>query len=106
MPAFLTKKEVFEWIRKGRKNVELRRGRIQNGDAITFLNGRNESLSGRILRKKEGTLEDVLNAMNYKQIIPTAKNLDEAKAFIRRLYPTTEGTFTAYEFEIEDTKPK
>ena len=106
MPAFLTKKEVFEWIRTGRKNVELRRGRIQNGDAITFLNGRNESLSCRILRKKEGTLEDILNAMNYKQIIPTAKNLDDAKTFIRRLYPTTEGTFTAYEFEIEDTKPK
>ena len=106
MPAFLTKKEVFEWIRTGRKNVELRRGKIQNGDAITFLNGRNESLSGRILRKKEGTLEDVLNAMNYKQIIPTAKNLDEAKAFIRRLYPSTEGIFTAYEFEIEETRQK
>jgi len=106
MPAFLTKKEVFEWIRTGRKNVELRRGKVQNGDAITFLNGRNESLSGRILRKREGTLEDVLNAMNYKQIIPTAKNLDEAKAFIRRLYPSTEGIFTAYEFEIEETRQK
>ena len=106
MPAFLTKKEVFEWIRTGRKNVELRRGKVQNGDAITFLNGRNESLSGRILRKKEGPLEDVLNAMNYKRIIPTAKNLDDAKAFIRRLYPTTKGTFTAYEFEIEETKQK
>ena len=106
MPAFLTKKEVFEWIRTGRKNVELRRGKVQNGDAITFLNGRNESLSGRILRKREGNLEDVLNAMNYKQIIPTAKNLDEAKAFIRRLYPSTEGIFTAYEFEIEDTQQK
>jgi ASC-1-like (ASCH) protein len=106
MPAFLTKKEVFEWIRTGRKNVELRRGKVQNGDAITFLNGRNESLSGRILRKKEGALEDVLNVVNYKQIIPTAKNLDEAKAFIRRLYPSIEGTFTAYEFEIEEAKQK
>ena len=106
MPAFLTKKEVFEWIRTGRKNVELRRGKVQNGDAITFLNGRKESLSGRILRKKEGTLEDVLNAMNYKRITPPPKNLDEAKALIRRLDPSTAGIFTAYEFEIEETKQK
>jgi ASC-1-like (ASCH) protein len=106
MPAFLTKKEVFEWIRTGRKNVELRRGKIQNGDVITFLNGRSESISGRILRKKEGKLEDVLNTMNYNQIIPTAKNLDEAKVFIRRLYPSTRGTFTTYEFEIEETRQK
>ena len=68
MPAFLTKKEVFEWIRTGRKNVELRRGKVQNGDAITFLNGRNESLSGKILRKREGALEDVLNAMKLEFI--------------------------------------
>jgi ASC-1-like (ASCH) protein len=106
MPAFLTKKEVFEWIRTGRKNVELRRGKTQNGDAITFLNGRNESLNGKILRKKEGNFEELLNALNYKQIIPTAKNIDEAKAFIKKIYPTTEGTFTTYEFEIEKTKQK
>ena len=100
-PAFLTKKEVYEWIRTRKKTVELRRGKSQSGEKIAFLNGRNESVRGRILRKQEGTLEDVLNAGTYKKIIPTAKSLDEAKAFIKQIYPSTEGTFTTHEFELE-----
>ena len=101
MPTFLTKKEVYEWIRTKKKTIELRRGKSQNGENITFLNGRNESVKGRILRKQEGTLEDVLNAATYKKIIPTANNLNEAKAFIKQIYPQTDGTFTAYEFELD-----
>lgn len=80
--------------------MELRRGKAQNGDNIAFLNGRNESVKGRILRKQEGTLEDVLNTATYQKIIPTAKNLNEAMAFVKQIYPSTEGTFTTYEFEI------
>ena len=68
------------------------------------MNGRNESVRGRILKKQEGNLEDVLNATTYKKIIPTAKNLNEALAFVRQLYQSTEGKFTAYEFEIESEK--
>ena len=100
-PAFLTKKEVYEWIRSRRKTIELRRGTPQNGEKIAFLNGRNESVRGIILRRHEGTLEDVLNAATFKKIIPTANSLDEAKAFIKQIYASTEGTFTTYEFELE-----
>ena len=100
-PAFLTKKEVYEWIRTRRKTIELRRGKSQNGEKIAFLNGRNESVKGRILRRQEGRLEEVLNAVTFKKIIPTASSLDEAKAFIKQIYPQTDGTFTTYEFELD-----
>jgi ASC-1-like (ASCH) protein len=82
----------------------LRRGKARKGECISFLNGRNESVRGRILKKNEGNLEDVLNATTYKKIIPTAKNLNEALDFVKKIYQSTEGEFTAYEFEIESEK--
>jgi ASC-1-like (ASCH) protein len=82
----------------------LRRGKARKGERIAFLNGRNESVRGRILKKNEGNLEDVLNATTYKKIIPTAKNLNEALDFVKKIYQSTEGEFTAYEFEIESEK--
>ena len=100
MPVFLTKKQVFEWIKTGEKTIEIRRGKSQNRENIAFLNGQRESVKGRILRKREGKLEDVLNAATFSKIIPTAKSLDEAVAFVKRLYPSTDGTFTAYEFQL------
>jgi len=100
-PTFLTKKEIYEWIRTRRKTIELRRGKSQNGEKIAFLNGRKESVKGKILRKQEGTFEEVLNATTYRKIIPTANSLDEAKAFIKQIYPQTDGTFTTYEFELD-----
>jgi len=32
MPLFVVKKEMFEWIRSGRKTVELRKGKAKSGD--------------------------------------------------------------------------
>ena len=100
MPAFLTKKQVLDWINTGEKTIELRRGRTQDGDNIAFLNGKGQCVKGRILRRREGKLEDVLNVATYRKIIPTAKSLDDAVEFIRQLYQSTEGTFTAYEFKL------
>ena len=37
----------------------------------------------------------------FKKIVPNAGSLDEAKAFIKQIYPQTEGTFTTYEFELD-----
>jgi ASC-1-like (ASCH) protein len=102
MPAFLTKKQVFEWIKTGEKTIELRRGRSQNGDSIAFLNGQRESVKGRILRRREGKLEDVLNAATFRKIIPTAKSVDEAVAFVKQIYKSTDGTFTTYEFQLDN----
>ena len=100
VPAFLTKKQVYDWVLTGEKTIELRKGRSQNGDCIAFLNGQRQCVKGRILRKREGKLDEILNAATYRKIIPTAKTLDEAVSFIKQLYQSTDGTFTAYEFQL------
>ena len=100
VPAFRAKKQVYDWVRTGQKTIELRKGKTQNGSCITFLNGRSQCVKGRILRKLEGKLDEVLNETTYRKIIPNAKTLDEAVEFIRQLYKSTEGTFTAYEFKL------
>ena len=41
MPLFMVKKEVFEWIQTGQKNIELRRGKTEKGDVAVFQCGRN-----------------------------------------------------------------
>ena len=100
VPAFRTKKQVYDWVKTGEKTIELRKGKTQNGSCIAFLNGRKQCVKGRILRKREGKLDEVLNEATYRKIIPTAKTLDEAVAFIKQLYQSTDGIFTAYEFQL------
>ena len=100
MPSFLTKKQVYDWMLTGEKTIELRKGNLQRGDCISFLSGQRKCLKGRILRKREGKLEDVLNIATYEKIIPTAKTLDDAVEFIRQLYQSTDGMFTIYEFQL------
>lgn len=100
MPAFLTKKQVYDWVLTGQKTIELRKGPSQNGESIAFLNGKRQCVKGRILRKREGKLDEVLNATTYRKIVPTAKTLNEAVEFIKQLYQSTDGTFTAYEFQL------
>ena len=92
---------MFDWIKTGEKTIELRKGRSQKGENIAFLNWQGETVKGRILRKLEGNLKDVLNADTYRKIVPTAISLNEAFVFVKRIYPLTEGTFTAYEFQLE-----
>jgi ASC-1-like (ASCH) protein len=100
MPAFLTKKQVFEWIKAGEKTIELRSGKCLNGNKIAFLNGQRQCVTGRILRKREGKLEDVLNADTFRKIVPTAKSLEEAVVFVKQIYPLSGDTFTTYEFQL------
>ena len=49
----------------------------------------------KIIKREEGNLID-----NYKNIIPSAKTLAEAINYIKKLYETTEGIFTAYSFDL------
>jgi len=99
MPLFMVKKEVFEWIKRGEKRIELRKGKAKTGDQAVFQCGRN-ILRGKIIRKDVGSLQALLPSLNFKEIIPTACNLEEAKAYIEKLYGTTDGTFTAYKFVL------
>jgi len=99
MPLFMVKKDVFEWIKTGKKTIELRKGKAKFGDQAVFQCGRN-ILRGKIVRRDEGSLPALLPSLNFKEIIPTARNLEEARAYIEKLYGTTDGTFTAYKFVL------
>jgi len=95
----MVKKEVFEWIKTGKKTIELRKGIVRAGDQAVFQCGRH-ILRGKIVRKDEGDLSALLQKFNFKEIIPSAKNVEEAKAYIKKLYGTTGGIFTAYQFTL------
>lgn len=69
------------------ENIELRKGKARKGDEVVFQCGR-RIVRGRITRKEEGTLEDVLRQDNYKKIIPIANSLEEAIDYLKRLYGT------------------
>jgi len=92
------RKEVFEWIKSGNKNIELRRGKAKKGDDAVFQCGR-RIVRGKIIKKEEGSFTDVLRKDNYKAVIPSAKSLEDAIGYLKRLYSDTNGTFTAYYFE-------
>jgi ASC-1-like (ASCH) protein len=95
----MVKKEVFEWIKTGQKTIELRKGKAKSGDQAVFQCGR-KILRGEIVRKDEGNLQTLLQSLNFKQIIPTANSIEEAEVYIKKLYGTTDGTFTAYQLAL------
>jgi len=95
----MVKKEVFEWIKTGKKMIELRKGKAKSGDEAVFQCGRN-ILRGKIISKDEGNLLTLLQNLNFKEIIPIANSAEEAIAYIKKLYGTINGTFTAYRFAL------
>ena len=95
----MVKKEMFEWIKTGQKTIELRKGKAKAGDQAVFQCGRN-ILKGKIISKDEGNLSTLLHNLSFKEIIPTANSIEEATAYIKKLYGTTDGTFTAYKFAL------
>jgi len=59
-----------------------------------------EHFRGNIFKREEGSSTHVLKLDNYKNIIPSAQSLEEAITYLKRLYGTTEGVFTAYYFKV------
>lgn len=99
MPLFMVKKEALEWIISKQKNIELRRGKARKGEEAVFQCGR-KIMRGKITKREEGPLKDVLRKDNFQRIIPIANNLEDAINYLKRLYGTTEGIFTAYFFDL------
>jgi len=95
----MVKKEVFEWIKTGKKTIELRKGKAKSGDQAVFQSGRN-ILRGKIAKRDEGNLQTLLQKLDFKQIIPATDSVEEAKAYIQKLYGTTDGTFMVYQFVL------
>ncbi len=91
----MAKKEVFGWIKTGEKTIDVRKGAPLRGKTATFLSGTNK-LEFQIVKKESGRLTEVVTCKNYKSVVPSAKNLGEALGYIRGLYGSDDGVFTAY----------
>ncbi len=95
MPLFRTKKEPFEWISSGKKTIDVRKGIPRRGEIAVYLSGRNV-LKKQISRTETGTLTEVVQLDNFRQIIPSAESVEDAIIYLRRLYGSCEDIFTAY----------
>lgn len=80
--------EIFEWYKKGLKRWELRGANGQYNSkyiwkdrVVELRKGYNgESIWGKIGRNCEGrSLEKLFNVVDFREVIPTANNVEEAK---------------------------
>jgi hypothetical protein len=95
MPLFRTKKEPFEWLKSGKKPIDVRKGAPLYGEVAVYLSGPNV-LRMRILKKQTGKLTEVVRLDNFRLIIPSALILDDAIAYLQGLYIGYDDVFTAY----------
>lgn len=95
MPLFPAKKEVFAWIKEGKKTVDVRKGNPAKGGVAVIQCG-NNYLRLHIVKKETGTLSEVIRTDNFQLVIPSAATLEEALGYLRGLYGADGGVFTAY----------
>jgi ASC-1-like (ASCH) protein len=95
MPLFPAKKEIYAWLKDGKKNIEVRKGQAKSGDTAVFQCGASY-LRFPIVKRETGKLAEVIRKENYKQVIPTAECLEEALNFFQTLYCVEDCEFTAY----------
>jgi ASC-1-like (ASCH) protein len=95
LPLLRTKKEVYEWLKQGKKTIDIRKGKPLRGEIAVFEAGPH-MLRLKIVRKESGRLLDLVRADNYRLIIPYAETLESAIDYLRNLYDDCDGIFTAY----------
>lgn len=95
LPLLLTKKEIFIWLKEGKKTIDVRKGKPCRGDIAYFVSGPNK-LQLKIRRKETGSLSELLRSDNFRCVIPNVETLVEAVAYMRGLYADYDGAFTAY----------
>jgi ASC-1-like (ASCH) protein len=93
--TLLAKKEVFEWLKTGRKTIDIRKGKPRQGERVLFVSGPHR-LEMQIVDRHSGALLDLIREDNYRQVIPSAGSVDEAVDYLRRIYGDVDGVFTAY----------
>jgi ASC-1-like (ASCH) protein len=95
MPLFPSKKEVYTWLKDGKKTIEVRKGQARNGNTAVFQCGASY-LRFSIVKRETGKLAEVIKEDNYKAVIPTAECLEDALGYLLILYGADSGVFTAY----------
>jgi hypothetical protein len=95
LPLFRTKKEPFEWLSKGQKTIDVRKGDLRHGEFAVYLCGR-RVLRLKIIRTETGRLWDIVRFDNFRLVIPSAESVADAVAYLQGLYWGYDGFFTAY----------
>jgi len=95
LPLLRTKKEVFEWLKQGKKTIDIRKGNPYRGEIAVFAAGPHV-LRLKIAKRESGRLTDLVRLDNFRQVIPSAVVLGDAVDYLRRLYGDYDGVFTAY----------
>jgi hypothetical protein len=95
MPLLRTKKEIFEWLKQGKKIIDVRKGKPYRGEFAYFQSGQ-QMLRLRIIKRETGRLTDLVHGGNYWLVIPSAKTLEDAVVYLQMLYGNCDGFFTAY----------
>ena len=98
MPWFLAKKEVFQWLMSGQKTIDVRKGTPKPGEIAVFQSGRS-ALRLKVVKKEVGLFSEVLRLDNFKAVIPSALELEDAVGYLERIYGVCDGVFTAYYVE-------
>jgi ASC-1-like (ASCH) protein len=98
LPMFLAKKEVFKWLMQGQKTIDVRKGNPRPGEIAVFQSGPN-ALKLKIVKTESGPLSEILRLDNFKAVIPSAVQLDDAFDYLRAIYGVCNGVFTAYYVE-------
>ena len=101
MPLFLAKREVYAWIKDGRKTIDVRKGTARRGEVAVFQSGAN-NLRLLIVKKETGKLKEIIRPDNFKLVIPSAQDVENALDYLRGIYGSEDGVFTAYHL----TQPK
>ena len=101
----MAKREVFIWLKSGCKTIDVRKGLPWNGDVAKFQCGQNY-LELPIVKKETGLLSQVIRQDNYTRIIPSARTLDEALDYLRRIYGGDGGVFTAYHLATSNSNSR
>ena len=102
MPLLIAKKEVYAWLKDGKKTIDVRKGQGRRGDIAVFQCGKSH-LRFAIVKKETGTLIEVIRNDNYRQVIPSAQSLEEALSYLQQLYGAYSGVFTAYYLKTPTT---
>jgi ASC-1-like (ASCH) protein len=99
LPLFFTRKEVFEWLKTGKKTIDIRKGKPHKGQIAVFQVGP-KILRMKITKKETGSLTQVMQSDNFRLVVPSATVIGDAVAYLHVLYGTYDGVFTAYYLEL------
>lgn len=82
----------------GQKTIDVRKGNPKPGEIAVFQSGPN-SLRLKVVKTEVGLLSEVLRLDNFKAVIPSALELEDAIVYLKRIYVICGGVFTAYYVE-------